>query len=396
MNTNVNTDLKFSVDWLTVCVYANSLNEFLDFFNQFLSPTDLWFPGKPLRFYQNALNLNGQKIISLEWNYCPICDDGDTIESRSLSGINRGILVNISGDGLRYLGSEAFFKFIGRVSDKWDCHYTRIDLACDFYDKSNDIIPLIIDACDNSLHERSDCSCIITNSRSLQLFNNKDKYKHTVSRSVTIGKRGGRFTRIYDKCLEQRQKAYNTDVFDSIPDYWYRIELEVRPQSNCQEPDIIVSYLLDGVSLQECFLNQLRKSFRVSFIKNRYDTGACYSSCDFLWESFLTDLSQNNYFVEFVYLKYVPKSSAAEFNFEHFSNMFFTYLSILPKDFVLNLYNQWLGFMQVPSPRSVKYRNQVFERLGDSFDMNNLIDLDAFNLNYQYIPNFELVDQLPW
>lgn len=397
MKTTVNTELKFSVDWLTVCVYATSLNEFLEFMEQFLPvpQNDYWIPGRPQRFYHYALNLNGQKIISLEFNFDPDLDDGDTIESRSQSGINRGILLNISGDGLRYLGSENFFKLIGRLSDKWDSHYTRIDLACDFYNPENTVIPLILGAVENTLHERVGCPGIVSRCHDLQLFNNKDKFNHTVSRSATIGKRGGRFTRIYDKCLEQRLKPYNSKRIDEIPDYWYRIELEVRPTTTYEEPNTIVKYLLDGVSLQECFLNQLNKAFRVDYIKGRYEYNF-RSEDDEIWQAFLIDLSQNKYFVEFVYLEYVGRSVSAETNMEHYSNMIFTLLSILPKDYVLDLYQKWLGFMQQPSSKSIKYRQQVYERKGEDFNFNDLCDNSVFTLNYQYIPKFESVDELPW
>lgn len=396
MKTTVNTDLKFSVDWLSVCVYATSLNEFLEFMEQFLpSDNDIWLPGRPQRFYNYALNLNGQKIISLEFNFDSDVDDGDTIESRSLSGVNRGILLNISGDGLRYLGSETFFKLIGRLSDHWDSHYTRIDLACDFFNPDNEVIPLILGAVDNTLHERVGCPGIVSRCHDLQLFNNKDKFNHTVSRSATIGKRGGRFTRIYDKCLEQRTKSYNSDRLYQIPDYWYRIELEVRPTTTYEEPNTIVKYLLDGVSLQECFLNQLNKAFRVDFINGRYDS-YFRSVDDELWQAFLIDLSQNNYFVEFVYLEYVGRSVSAETNMEHYSNMIFTLLSVLPKDYVLDLYQKWLGFMQQPSSKSIKYRQQVYERKGKDFNISDLCDNSIFTLNYQYIPKFESIDELPW
>ena len=76
--------------------------------------------------------------------------------------------------------------------------------------------------------------------------------------------------------------------------------------------------------------------------------------------------------------------------------MIFTLLSVLPNDYVLDLYQKWLGFMQQPSSKSIKYRQQVYERKGKDFNISDLYDDSIFTLNYQYIPRFESVDELPW
>lgn len=401
-------DIKFSLDWLTVCVYADNLDDFLDFFDQFLPDqgvADHWFPGRPLRFYDHSLKLNDQNIITLEYSFKKdidertgiVTEDRDHIEDRSEVGVNRGILLNISGDGLRYMGNDAVQRLISALDDRYGTHYTRVDLAADFFDPDNPVIPLLLDAVENSMNYAEGVPCIVSKSHSFQLFHNHDKYHKCISRSAYIGRRGGKFTRVYDKSLEQRKRAYNQDpdAFDSIPDYWYRIELEVRPCSGYEYPDTVIYNLLRGFSLQDCFLQHLKASFRVDVIKKRYNTHFNVSGCSD-WDNFLLLLQQKKYFVSYVFLKYVGKSLSRFRRFQHYAPMIFTLLGTCGKDFVKDSFESYLDHMCENGARYEKYRRQYIELHGSDFDFSSLRDTDILSLRYDYNPyhSFEDVEDL--
>lgn len=299
--------LCYSVDWLTVNVYASSLDEFLDWFDTYLPhATDAWMPGKSKFFYDHSLKLNGGNTVTLDYCFKKELTasgqwkeiDVDTIEDRSESGVNRGILLNISGDGLRYLGNKAVEDLMYRINDAYECHWTRIDVALDMYDPDNVVIPLLLDSVNNTLDEAKYATCVVTKSRSMKIYKNRDPLHKCTSLSAEIGRRGGgKFVRIYDKSLEQRSKSYNAERLDEIPDYWYRIELQIMNTNSYRYPDIYMQYLLEGRSLSEVFLAHLQQCFNVRDVKGRYSTH--FDAVDNeLWQQFLEELSNNTYFVQ--------------------------------------------------------------------------------------------------
>lgn len=284
----MNKDYCFSIDWLTVDIMCEDLSSFLSFFDRFIPGINEWTECNPKRFYDYALNLNHKNIISLEYSIDP---DTNMVDLRA--GVNHGILVNISGDGLRLMGNNNVCKFIVECMDNWSCHWTRVDLALDIYNKSNPIIPLLFEAVRNRMNNSLGVPRLVSRSREMKIFNNYDRFNKRISESATIGKRGNNYVRIYDKSLEQRQQSYNKGLSDNIPDYWYRIEIECRRTSRYEYGDSVINSYLSGTPLNDIFSAQLQRVFRVDDVDYATHPG----EINIIWSEFLLDISQNNYFV---------------------------------------------------------------------------------------------------
>lgn len=369
-----NSDYVFSVDYLTVNVKCPSLMKFLGFFQQFTHslPECRWLPINPKRLYRHALGVNGQHIIRLEYSF-KVGSDGleipDEIELESSVGVNSGILVEISGDGLRFLGADFFYNFIFELNNRWDCHFTRIDLAMDIFKSDNKVIPLILDSFDNTVAYKEDnAPCVISRLSNPDPKPRRDPFKRTLSRSAYLGKRSGaKYIRCYDKCLEQRQRFYNQDEenFKKIPDYWYRLEFQIRNSTKVKYVNSVIKEILyNKVSLQSIFVDFLTSSFYIANVKKRYNTYTLHEPNE-VWDSFISDLTLNNYFVEFTYLEYVlPNMNPEKVSDKNRRPNTCAFFSQTPDEISDKLFSTCIGICYGSTAPDIRYRNYLLALLG--------------------------------
>lgn len=154
-------------------------------------------------------------------------------------GFNTGVFVSITGDGIRFLGSEGTLNVM-KVLYNFGFRCSRLDVACDVFDPENPYVPHLDEAflhcCSldevGQLTVKSDMT-----RRHLKAFLNRDSHRNgkygDFTRSWTWGHSGSSrcMFRMYDKWLEMkdgRLSEYDTQLDDLPSDYWYRFEYEMH------------------------------------------------------------------------------------------------------------------------------------------------------------------------
>lgn len=180
-------------------------------------------------------------IASIQSQYCP------------------GFFFQLTGDGLRYLGNETVNKIIQLLMSKYNFKPSRLDLACDFYNPFNDIVPTIIEAFkhDNGNLEKGKPCLQINSGRSVQpYFNYCDiERKFTVPSGYSYGNRSSKvgYCRLYDKFNEistGRLSDYSEQLLSHCPDnYWWRLEFELHENRATE----ILFNIACNISIESCF-----------------------------------------------------------------------------------------------------------------------------------------------
>lgn len=224
---------------------------------------------------------------------------------------NPYILVNFSGDAIRFLGAESFKKICYKLyHSRFDC--TRLDLALDFFDKNNKFVPMLQDALSHFVNpKRFDItikSQFERHPKNIKCWQNVYE-DGTVTSSYTLGNHGsnhGMF-RLYDKkheILYGRHSDRSTEMLKGR-NYWYRAELELHRSDRKAWAGIAFKSLIESdFNVWNCYGNSIKSFFNV--ISLVYDNLHHINLSDntSLWDYFL-EFACSIDFVEFAVEKFV-------------------------------------------------------------------------------------------
>lgn len=227
---------------------------------------------------------------------------------------NKGILFELSGDAIRYLGSDALQKVLVYLHGL-NCKCTRIDYALDFFDKDNEIVPLMQEGCRNFMNPKT--RDITVSGKIKRCPSNWQMYINAYpgadeTVNFTLGNHGsdhGMF-RLYDKKFELLYGRHRSRAAEMLAgrDYWYRAELELHngkdiPWANESFHNLVINnfqlYSLIGHTFDMWF------SFRILVYSNRTE----FNSIS-LWEEFISELKSTIHFVQSVVEKFVPRDES--------------------------------------------------------------------------------------
>lgn len=315
--------LQYSFDWLNGTLPFYCVRAFFDELEK-IHP-DLGFDNFDSRCrgiynYSQSFGLLGDSrfIVAFNPDYDYPDNFSDDYSSFPLqavdSGSNPGIFVSISGDGLRYLNSlgsdvvQLLFSFLKKNCFK----ASRVDIACDVFEKDNPLIPLLIETFYYAINRAGGKPTIVSNMRrtpdNIKIFLNADPFRkdNEWSHSISFGNHGsswGMF-RLYDKWLEVktgRLKNYADKLLEGN-DYWYRIEYELHKEHAAE-----LFNLFDVLSTAQAFCFAAQDMFRVVYPKSE-KTRSTYSDSAPVWQEFLEYIASDIDFVELVNTPYIEKS----------------------------------------------------------------------------------------
>jgi hypothetical protein len=237
---------------------------------------------------------------------------------------NYGVLVSVSGDGCRYLnslipdGMRVFMEFL----TKYNPHCTRIDMACDFLDKDNEVVPLIQKYARQAYDRENaeiDFTCNLQRKPGFCTINSVyDDDVKGFTDNVTIGTRQSEKgqLQLYNKKVEMltgRLSSIAEQTFKAydVSDYWYRLEYRCKSFA----PGVFDCVINKGVSKAYLFA---MCAFGI-FIDNIY-SGTNSDKCPVVisWQEFYNfvdslnlSLSRNSEYKSVVSVPYVRSSVAA-------------------------------------------------------------------------------------
>ncbi len=227
-----------------------------------------------------------------------------SIVSYDVNKVNPFILVSLSGDAIRFLGSDTLHLLVQYFSsNSFKC--TRIDLAFDCYDSNNPIVPLLQTAFRNFIcPSKGDITLKTSISRvpkNFQMHVNVDPKTGVASENYTIGHHGSShgMVRLYDKRFESlygRNARYGSELVGD-KDYWYRCELELHNGKHRDWADECFVRLAQSDSLYALFGRSLSDFF--SIVQKKYN-GSFQGSKDVvvvLWNEFIDELVKSINFV---------------------------------------------------------------------------------------------------
>lgn len=243
---------RFSVDWLNVRIDVRSIEDFFtDLCVSLVNPTTgkVFLTRNMIEvrscggvcFYKNAYYVPSAGLSSIL--FCFNLDkDGKLVTSWSKEqNLAHGLLVSVSGDGCRYI--EDFYpgalKKFCEILARYHAHCSRIDMACDFFDKKNEIVPLVqlygknaYDRNNGKVDLRSTLNRIPGFCK-LDLVFDPDSGKYETN--VTVGGHASRkgTLQLYNKKVEMmqgRNKEYSQKIFEElgVTDYWWRLEYRCK------------------------------------------------------------------------------------------------------------------------------------------------------------------------
>lgn len=231
---------------------------------------------------------------------------------------NKGILFELTGDAIRYLGSD-ILKYVLKYLYSLGTKCTRIDYALDFFDKDNEIVPLMQEGCRNFMNPKTRDITVSGKIKrcpsNWQMYINAyPKAEETVN--FTLGNHGsdhGMF-RLYDKKFELlygRHKERAAEMLEGR-DYWYRAELELHngkeiPWANDSFNHLVSCdfniYAIIGHSFDMWFAFKIRD----------FESDTTYSAIS-LWDEFISELMSTIHFVQLVHSKYVNRDTEYYWN----------------------------------------------------------------------------------
>lgn len=370
MNTEFRFDAKqtsFCIDFITFRMDCRSYNSFIEEFGQLLDKDDRIYPISALRFYNHAECVNNSRSIYWEYDlvsdYVTTTDDDSICLADTCFTNNYGIFVNISGEGIRKIGQKKLLYWLFFMDDKYGVKCTRIDLALDTFQPDNDIVPLILLACDNKLQNK-DKDVTIKKARTVKIISNYNKFDKSKSISAYIGSRGSSMVRVYDKRYEELSKG-----FDVPSSYWYRIEVECRNPHNSkyQLADTVFKSLKNDMPLNSAFRFSLETVFTVAYQQNTYETLrklADYKDFD-MWLDFI----DGSVFMEYLYKTQIlckEEKTDSRKVLERYFLMFFTALQCVTVQERACLFDRWR--QDVTRLRKCEKYRQLLKSAGVNID----------------------------
>lgn len=298
MYTQENT--RFSVDWLNCRIDVKNLDLFFDDLCTSFRSAD----GEcPISREDIQVRENGGVCFYKCGYYLPACGGSSVVFAYNLDAsgklvsepayrANYGVLVSISGDGCRYLnslipdGMRVFMEFL----TKYNPHCTRIDMACDFLDKDNEVVPLIQSYAHQAYDRKNaeiNLTCGLTRKPGFCALNSVyDDDIKGFTENVTIGTRQSEKgqLQLYNKKVEMltgRLSSIAEQTFSAygVTDYWYRLEYRCKSFA----PGVFDCLVNKGV--EQAYLFAMC-SFGI-FIQNLYE-GADTNKCPpvLSWQDF--------------------------------------------------------------------------------------------------------------
>lgn len=244
------------------------------------------------------------------------------------SGTNRGIYIQISGDGCRKIGVNNFLAVM-QLLYSYNFKCTRFDVACDIYNPECEVLSILHNTFDSTVRAISNDLPIC---EGLPLFRSKSTRKHIQGYTVIDPYRSDRHVnylnwewghnatafkfRMYDKWLEMRSvtRHKNTyeEILSSLPlDFWWRLEYELHD-------DRAMSCFLmfvNQVNACQIFLEVSKSCFTPVFGSDN----VIHHATDRLvvqpeWEFFLNFVEHSiSYIIDFVQLdSYVPDTKSED------------------------------------------------------------------------------------
>lgn len=237
-------DYSFTVDWLNVRLDCDNLDLLLTKICTALPEIDIsaWADrDKGVCFYKDGVYLStlGYSSFVIAYNK----DENGYIKNQATStgGGTYGILVSISGDGCRYINSlhkNAFWDLL-KCFAPFNPHCTRIDVACDIFDKDNMLEPMIQTFADYAYdreHALIDFNCNLNRKPGWVTLNLVyDDIVQGFTRNVTIGGRSSTkgTVQLYNKraeILQGRLSEHSEAILNAMgnPEYWRRLEYRCK------------------------------------------------------------------------------------------------------------------------------------------------------------------------
>lgn len=321
-------DYSFSVDWLNVRLDCDNLSVLLCRLLEFLPELDMqdFVPRESggVCFYEKAHYIEkigySSFVIAYNTDYY-----GHIINEKGEGVTTYGILISISGDGCRFLNSlheNAFSDFLDAISI-FNPHCSRIDMACDIFDKDNCIVPMIQLFSDYAYNREDapiDFNCGLnrkdTNGNYRQWVTRHEVFDRNVggfTQNITIGGRSCKkgTMQLYNKRveIESRLPEYSEAILNAVgdPNYWYRLEYRCKSYAHNVFMNLMESKNVYSAFYQAC----------IGFGKFVQPTYSCTvdRSIDILeWVSFLCfieKLADNSiHLVQFASLPYVQPTLA--------------------------------------------------------------------------------------
>lgn len=301
------------IDWFRGIVPITDVDKFcfeLAQIDERLALNNFVCDGRSKLNFKNCWRHND--VPSLSFSFNPQ-DEGLSCLFASDTHNNSGVLFELTGDAIRFLGSDVL-KNVLTYFHSLGTKCTRIDYALDFFDKDNDIVPLMQEGCSNFMNPGTRDITVSGKIKrcpsNLQIYINSYP-KEPATMNYTLGNHGsdhGMF-RLYDKRFEtlygrNRQRAQELMKGDGT--YWYRAELELHngkevPWANDSFSHLVVSdfniYAVIGHTFDSWFGFKIRE----------FASDTTYLDIE-LWEEFVAELKQCIHFVELVHQKFVARN----------------------------------------------------------------------------------------
>lgn len=305
------------VDWFRCIVYTSDVKSFVNSLaniDRRLSIDSFICDGRSKLNFSNCWR--HIEVPSLSFSFNPAFDSISCFEA-SLTHNNSGILFELTGDAIRYLGSDSLTRIL-RILHKMNCKCTRIDYALDFFDRDNDIVPLLQEACSNFMNPGTRDITISgkikrTPSNFSCYINAYPGADSTIN--YTLGNHGsdhGMF-RLYDKQFEtlygrNRSRAAELMKGDG---YWYRAEIELHNGMVLWADDSFHQFVENDFNIYSAIGNAFDMWFAVKI--RDFASNSIYSDVD-EWNIFIADLVNTIHFVQLVHQKYVNRDTEYAWN----------------------------------------------------------------------------------
>lgn len=288
-----------------------------------LNNFDLWHSG--VQFYSTRLVWFGEPTFNVAWNPL-ICNEfvPEDYEEKLIScpkmqmsipvpfyavpknenyPNNYGIYLSITGQGLQRLSEKP-----GRVELLLSYLFnngfipTRIDFALDCFDKEHYIVPMIIEAFQNSINRKAGCftisSLLKRTNANIKVWQLQDTYREGVREvyNVNFGNHGSSYGmfRCYDKWLELKESKnanYEVALQEKCgrDNFWYRLEMELHGQNAA---DYFKAVMCGYCSLFQAWASSVNGMFQIKVSRtDKTETRHCIPSD--VWNEFINLLREN-------------------------------------------------------------------------------------------------------
>lgn len=326
-------DYSFSVDWLNVRLDCDNLSLVLLAIQGAFPEIDLSFWLKRdsggVCFYKEGIYLStlGYSSFVISFNKD---ENGHIVNHGEKMGDLYGIQISISGDGCRYISSlhKNGFAHLLQALKPFNPHCSRIDIACDIFDKDNMIVPMIQTFADFAYDRENalyDLNCNLKRGKDFCTFYSvyDDSIKN-YTRNITIGGRSCKkgTLQLYNKRVEiesNRLVEHSEAILNAFgnPEYWWRLEYRCKSYAHK-----VFMNLMESQSIFSAFL-EAANGFGM-FVVSTGDVRTIHR-CEYAveWVSFLAfveKLMSGKVFIlynsgDFVNMPYIPSEISKVRNF---------------------------------------------------------------------------------